>query len=280
MRRRPRTGTSAAKSTTSRGSGRTRRPRSAAPRASPSASRPRSTSPARLAPDEQAAGSALAGCLLDAGAHDAELTRCGLSRAQLDDLAGNEPLVVEPMQELAVMLGEAHDGHRRARGHIRQRLQLAVLRLLEVRVDRPAVRAALGVAELLVDPLDHVVAERPAELVGVHVRLTGRVAHEVGEEALDDPVLAHDLARALGAGGCEDRFLVLAALDEALGFEPLQHLPGGRARDAEHLADAGRDRLRRPGRGLILADRESQEIDRLEVVVDAVTRCHSLREYS
>ena len=41
--------------------------------------------------------------------------------------------------------------------------------------------------------------ERAAELVGVHVRLGGRVAHEVGEEPLDDPVLAHDLARPLGA---------------------------------------------------------------------------------
>ena len=36
--------------------------------------------------------------------------------------------------------------------------------------------------ELLVDPLDHLVGERPAELVGVHVRLARGVAHEVGEQ--------------------------------------------------------------------------------------------------
>ena len=46
------------------------------------------------------------------------------------------------------------------------------------------------------------------------------------EQPLDDPVLAHDLARPLGAGGGEDRLLVLAALDEPVGLEPLQHLAG------------------------------------------------------
>ena len=69
----------------------------------------------------------------------------------------------------------------------------------KVGVDRPAVRAAVGVAELLVDPLDHVVGERVAELVRVDVRLGGGVAHEVGEQPLDDPVLAHDALGALAA---------------------------------------------------------------------------------
>ena len=87
-------------------------------------------------------------------------------------------------------------------------------------------RAAVGMPELLVDPLDHVVAERGAELVGVDVRLGGRVAHEVGQQPLDDAVLAHDPAGALGAGRREDRLLVLAALDEAVRLEPLQHLAG------------------------------------------------------
>ena len=56
------------------------------------------------------------------------------------------------------MLGEPDDRRLRARLERRQRLELAVLRLLDVRVDRPAVRAAVRVAELLLDPLDHVVA--------------------------------------------------------------------------------------------------------------------------
>ena len=103
-------------------------------------------------------------------------------------------------------------------------------------------RAALGMPELLVDPLDHVVGERAAELVGVHVRLGGGVAHEVGEQPLDDAVLAHDLPRPLGARRREDRLLVLAALDEPVGLEALQHLAGRRARDAEHLGDARGER--------------------------------------
>ena len=66
--------------------------------------------------------------------------------------------------------------------------------------DRPASRAGSGrVAEPLVDPLDHVLRERVAELVRVHVRLGGGVAHEVGEKPLDQPVLADDSLGALDA---------------------------------------------------------------------------------
>ena len=111
--------------------------------------------------------------------------------------------------------------------------------------------------------------ERVAELVGVHVRLGSGVAHEVGEEALDDPVLAHDALRPLGAFGGQDRLLLLAALDEAVGLEPLQHLAGGGARNAEHLGDPRRDR-RRSRRRPVLADRKGEEVDRLEVLVDGV----------
>ena len=91
------------------------------------------------------------------------------------------------------MLGEADDRGVRAGAERRQRRQFVVLGLLDVGIDRPAVRAALGMAELDVDPLDHVVGERVAELVRVDVRLGRGVAHEVGEQALDDPVLAHDM---------------------------------------------------------------------------------------
>ena len=84
-------------------------------------------------------------------------------------------------------------------------------------------------SEPVVDALDHLVRERVAELVRVHVRLGGRVAHEVREEALDDAVLAHDTPRALGALGREDGLLVLAALDEPVRLEPLEHLARRRA---------------------------------------------------
>ena len=139
-------------------------------------------------------------------------------------------------------------------------------------IDRPAVRAAVGLSQSLVDPLDHLVRERVPELVGVHVGLGCRVAHEVGEEALDDPVLAHDLLRPLGPRGGEDRLLLLATLDETLGLEPLEHLTRRRARDAEHLRHACCDRGR-TRRGPVLADREGEEVDGLEIVVDRMPVC-------
>ena len=74
-------------------------------------------------------------------------------------------------------------------------------------------------------------------------------------------------ARSMPAGR-QDRLLLLAALDEPLGLEPLEHLAGGGARDAEHLGDARRDRAL--AGGAVLADREGEEVDHLEVLVDRV----------
>ena len=127
------------------------------------------------------------------------------------------------------MLREADDPSVAADLELAERDELGVLGLLELGVHRPAVRAAVRTAQALVDPLDHLVRERVAELVGVHMRLGGRVAHEVREEALDDPVLPHDALRPLGALGGEDRLLLLAPLDEPVGLEALQHLAGGGA---------------------------------------------------
>ena len=84
-------------------------------------------------------------------------------------------------------------------------------------------------SEPVVDALDHLVRERVAELVRVYVRFAGRVAHEVREEAFDDAVLADDATCALGAFGREDGLLLLAALDEPVRLEPLEHLARRRA---------------------------------------------------
>jgi hypothetical protein len=174
------------------------------------------------------------------------------------------------VEELAVVLCEPDDLGLTARLEVGQRGELFVLRLLERRIHGPAVRTAVGIAEPHLDPLDHVVGEGVAELVRVHVRLRGRVAHEVGQEPLDDPVLADDALRPLDPRVGEDRLLLLAALDEAVGLEPLQHLAGGRARDPEHLGHARGDRGRVVRVGPVLADREREEVDRLQVLVDAV----------
>ena len=126
------------------------------------------------------------------------------------------------------MLGEPDDLRGRSGRELGQGDELRVLLLFDLRVDRPAVRAAVGLPETIVDPLDHLVGERVAELVRMDVRLRGRVAHEVREEPLDDAVLADDAVRALRALRREDRLLLLTALDEAVGLEPLQHLSGRR----------------------------------------------------
>ena len=124
------------------------------------------------------------------------------------------------------MLSETDDDRRAPGLELIERHELAVLRLLCARVDGPAVRAAIGVPETLRDSLHHVVAERVAEHVRVNMRLGGRVPHEIGQEALDQPVLADDALSPLDPGGSEDRLFLLAALDEPVYLEALQHLPG------------------------------------------------------
>ena len=135
-------------------------------------------------------------------------------------------------------------------------------------------RTAVGMTGPLVDPLHHVVGERVTELVGMDVRFGGRVAHEVRQQPLDDAVLAHDSLRALAAGRRQQRLLVLAALDQPFALEALEHLSGRRARDAEHLGHARRERRRAAAQGAVLADRKREEVDRLQVLVDGVALRH------
>ena len=73
-----------------------------------------------------------------------------------------------------------------------------------------------------------------------------------------------------GALGRQHEFTPAAALEQAFGGQPLEHLADGRARDAERLRDARRDRRRSLGR-LIHADRGDEQVDRLQVVVDRVS---------
>ncbi len=165
------------------------------------------------------------------------------------------------------MLGEPHDLGAATGPQIGERDELGVLGLLDVRLDRPPMGAAVRMPQSLVHPLDHVVRERVAELVGVHVGLGGGVAHEIRQEALDQTVLADDALGPLDPGRRQDRLLVLTPLDEPFGLEALQHLPGRCAGDAEHLGDARGDRIRRRRRP-VFADREREKVDRLEILVD------------
>jgi primosomal protein N' (replication factor Y) (superfamily II helicase) len=172
------------------------------------------------------------------------------------------------------VLREAHDLGARAGSEVVERFELPVLTLLEVRVDRPAVRAPLGIAQTLRDPLDHLVGERVAEQVGLFVGFCRCVPHEVRQQPLDDAVASHRALRDAAAFRREDRLLVLAALDETVRFEPLQHLSGRGARDAEHVGDADGEGRRSLGLRPVLADREGEEVDRLEVFLDGVPGRH------
>ena len=58
-------------------------------------------------------------------------------------LPGTRPFVVEPVQELAVVLGQPDDRRPRSRCEIRERREVSVLGLLDVR-DPPASRAGSG----------------------------------------------------------------------------------------------------------------------------------------
>ena len=103
------------------------------------------------------------------------------------------------------------------------------------------------------------------------VRLAARVAEEVREEPLDQPVPADDTLGGGPPGVREDDLLALAPLDQAVRLEAFQHLARRCARDAEHVRDTRGERRRVLDDGPVLADREGEEVDRLEVGVDRVT---------
>src|SRR5688500_3319382 len=86
---------------------------------------------------EEACGGLLADRALGALHAESELPRGRLSLAQLDLRSGNQPLVVVPMKERAIVLREADDLCTGARLEVGKRHELSVLRLLEVGVDGP-----------------------------------------------------------------------------------------------------------------------------------------------
>src|SRR5258707_361014 len=114
-------------------------------------------------------------------------------------------------------------------------------------------------ADELGDTFDDEMVERVAELVGPLVRLVCGVAHEVGEEPLDNSVLADDALGALAPARGEEGLLALAALDQPFRLEALEHLPGRRARHVKHLRDARGERGRAGAARRVLTDRKREE---------------------
>ena len=104
--------------------------------------------------------------------------------------------------------------------------------------------------------------------------LRAGVAHEVREEPLDQPVPADDALGRLASCRCQDDLLALASFDESVRLEPLQHLAGRGARDAQHVGHPGGEGRRILHDWAVLTDRKREEVDRLEVRVGRVTLRH------
>ena len=206
---------------------------------------------------------------------DAHDELIGRRSARLDHelRSRHEPLVVEPVEKVAVVLGEAHDRRaRRPAASVGERRELAFSACsTSGSTGQPCGQRSGWPSFSSIRSTISSVNVSPSSSARSCASAAG-VAHEVGEEPLDDPVLADDALGALAAGRREERLLALAALDQPFGLEALQHLAGRRARDVEHLGDARGERGRAGAARRVLADRKGEEVDRLEVLVDRVAR--------
>ena len=122
--------------------------------------------------------------------------------------------------------------------------------------DRVAVRARLRVA----DGGEHALLEhgrhRVLQALGLLVDLVPGDAEHVGEEALDQPVAAHDALGVLGAGVGEGDRLVARARDVAVALQAADHLVHRRRRELHRPRDVG-PRHRQTG---LLQPEESLEV--------------------
>src|SRR4051794_12609640 len=108
-----------------------------------------------LSPDVQGASGVIGDELVALAELDPAVAGGGLDVPHGDVRAGHEARGLKPGEQPAVALGDAHDLGAVALAELGQRDQLATLLAILRRGDRPAVRAALRVAELRVHALDH-----------------------------------------------------------------------------------------------------------------------------
>src|SRR5947208_3673146 len=114
--------------------------------------------PSVIEPSSQAGGGLLGDRLLRALQRHRQLAGGRLRISNLDLAPRHEALVVEPVQEVAIVLRKADNRRPRPRAEVGERGQLVVLGLLDGRINRPAVRATVRMPQARLDPLDHVVA--------------------------------------------------------------------------------------------------------------------------
>ena len=166
--------------------------------------------------------------------------RCLGERALHPGLDARRPEVV---QEVLGLVLEAEDLHARARLDVGQRHALDPVG----RRDRVAVRAGLRVADRGEHPLLEDGRHRVLQALGLLVHLVPRDPEDVGEEALDQPVAAHDALGVLAARVGEVDRLVGGAGDVAVALEPADHLVHGRRGELHGARDVGaRHRRARP----------------------------------
>ena len=147
------------------------------------------------------------------------------------------------MQKIAVVFRQADDRRARPGRKLASGGSSRVLRLFDRR-DRRASRAGSAAGWPSLSSIRSIISSLNVSPISSARSCDSYpgVPHEVGQEPLDDPVLAHDTLCPFAARLGEKRLLLLAALDQALGLEALQHLPGRSARDVEHLGDARGER--------------------------------------
>jgi hypothetical protein len=156
--------------------------------------------------------------------------------------AGVEARGLEVVQQLLGLVLEAQDDDVGADLDVREQRAL----LADALDDRVAVRAGGGVADRCPHPLLQHRAHRVLDPLGLLVDLVPGDVEDVGEEALDHPVAADDVAGVLAARLGEGERFVLFPLDVAVVDQPADHLVHGRRRELHRAGDVGA-RHRQPG---------------------------------
>ena len=154
---------------------------------------------------------------------------------------GSRP-AAQVVEQLLGLVLEAQHGDRGADRDVGQQRAL----LADPLDDRVPVRAGRRVADRRPHPLLQHRRHRVLDPLGLLVDLVPGDPEDVGEEALDHPVAADDVAGVLASGLGEGKRFVRVALDVAVVDQPADHLVHGRRRELHRAGDVGAGH-RQPG---------------------------------
>src|SRR5579863_485377 len=210
--------------------------------------------------DAHRAGKAAADRMLVPAEFHEQRAAEGLVVADLEAVTRGDPAAGQIAEHLGVGVRYAHEDPAVAGVEALHALGRGLVELEVGAWDRIAVGVHRRVAELGRDQLLELVGEDVLEHLGLGVNAIPGHAERIGEEALEEAVVADHLERHAPPGGGQAHPAVGLVRDEAQLVELLEHRRHRAGCDAETLCEcAGRDRL--------LAPRLQRE-DRLRVVVD------------